>query len=288
MSEFRTAVINDLQIPYEDADAVDVAAQIIRDYKPEVLDLNGDILDLLNLSKFPGIKTKFNETVAVEFESELDRSVSLLKTFVKETKPGRIHWKNGNHEFRILRAVAGADRQAKAILELKAIRDAYAAPNLFRFSELSAPVKFAGEYPNGLWLHPDLPPDKNVWVEHGYSVAAKAGYTASALQEKRMSSVVIGHVHRASLAWKHVNGDRDFFMLENGGLSILGVPKDGDGMYFGSPYSVADYMNSTQGFSLITYADKRWWPELIRIHRGAAMWRGKLYKSRIKKGRKAA
>lgn len=52
MSEFRAAIVNDLQIPYHCVDAIDVAKQIIRAFKPEVLDLNGDVLDLLNLSKF--------------------------------------------------------------------------------------------------------------------------------------------------------------------------------------------------------------------------------------------
>lgn len=282
MSEFRAAIVNDLQVPYHCVDAIDVCKQIVRAFKPEVLDLNGDVLDLLNLSKFPGVRTAQNEKTAVTFQEEVDNGLTIIKDFVTYTRPERVHWKNGNHEARLMRAVADAKSGSKGLLELKSIRDAYSVPALFRFSELPVPVRFAGEYPAGLWLHPDLAPDKNVWVEHGYQVAAKTGYTASSVQEKRQSSVVVGHVHRLNLGWKHVNGSRDYFMIENGGLSILGTPQKGDGMYFGAPYSVADYMNSTQGFTLLTYHHSEWWPELIRIKDGAAMWRGKKYTSRLK------
>lgn len=282
MSEFRAAIINDPQIPYHDADALDIAKQIIRAFKPDVLDLNGDMMDLLNLSKFPGVRTASNEKVALTFQDEVDKGLGIIKDFVEYTRPERVHWKNGNHEARLMRAVADSKPGAKGLLELKSIRDSYSVPALFRFHELAAPVHFAGEYPAGLWLHPNLPADKNVWVEHGYQVAAKTGYTASSVQEKRQSSVLVGHVHRLNLGWKHVNGDRDFFMIENGHLSILGTPQIGDGMYFGAPYSVADYMNSTQGFSLLTHTAGEWWPELIRIKNGTAMWRGKKYTSRLK------
>lgn len=287
MKEFRAAIINDLQVPYHCADAIDVAKQIIKVYKPEVLDLNGDILDLLNLSKFPGVKTAANEKVAGDFQDEVDRGLAVIKDLVHYTMPQRVHWKNGNHEARLLRAVADAKSGSKAILELKSVRDSYSVPSLFKFAELEVPVKFAGEWPQGLWLHPDLPPDQNVWVEHGHQVQSQTGYTASSVQQKRQSSVVIGHVHRLSLGWKHVNGGRDYFMIENGGLSILGTPQKGDGMYFGAPYSVAEFMNSTQGLSLITYTEGKWWPELIRIHGGQALWRGKLYKSRLKAAKSA-
>ena len=280
---FRAAVINDLQVPYNDRDAVDVARQIIRDFGPvDVLDLNGDIFDLLNLSRFPNARTELNERMACELESEIERGVELMKDFVEETKPKRLHLKAGNHEWRLLRTISNADQNAKKILELKAVREAYAYPNLFKFNELGVPVKFAGEYPRGLWLHPELPNHENVWIEHGYVARKKSGYTCTAVMEERMSSVIVGHCEKLAMLWRHVNGDRNLFAVENGNLSILGVPGIGDGLYSGVPHSVPDYMNHTQGFTLLTHVESQWFPELIRVVRGKAWWGGKLYKSRLK------
>lgn len=282
MEEFRAAIINDLQIPYHDPRALDVAQQIIRDFGPDVLDENGDIFDFLNLSRYPTVKTPMNERMACEFESEIERGIAIQQAFVAETKPKRIHRKNGNHEWRLLRAISNADANAKKILELKVVRQAYSYPSLFRFNELPVKVKFAGEYPNGLWLHPKLPPDKNVWVEHGYVARKKSGFTANALMEERMCSVICGHCEKlAGPLWRHVVGDRNIFAIENGNLSILGVPGAGDGLYQGVPHSVPDYMNHTQGFSLLVYASGEWWPQTVRITNGKAWWNGKLYQSRV-------
>lgn len=283
MEEFRAAITGDWQVPYVDRDAVDVATQIIKAFRPKKLVFNGDIFDLLNLSRFPNVKTELNERTAIEFESEIDTGVAMVKAMVKETKPEQVHWLNGNHEWRLLRAIANADHAAKRILELKVVRKSYSYPSLFRFDEIGVPVHFVGEYPKGTWLHPSLPAGENVWIEHGYVARKKSGFTANALMEERMCSVICGHCHRAALLWRHVNGNRNLFAVEGGGLSILGTPGEGDGMYFGTPHSEPDYMNSTQGFTLATYAEGRWWPELIRIHGGRALWRGKMWTSRVKK-----
>lgn len=282
--EFKAAVINDLQIPYHDPDALDVATQIIRDFQPEVVDLNGDIFDFLNLSRWSGVRTQLNESTAIEFESEIERGVEIVNKFVAEVKPERIHWKNGNHEFRLLRAIANADAQAKKILELKVVRAAYSYPSLFRFEEMGTKVVFAGEYPNGSLIHPGLPTEQNVWIEHGYVARKKSGFTANALMEERMCSVICGHCEKlAGPLWRQVNGGRTFFAIENGNLSLLGVPGLGDGQYFGVPHSVPGYMNHTQGLSLLVHTGGHWYPQTVRIVAGQAYWNGKLYKSRVSK-----
>ena len=54
---WKAAVFSDVQVPYHDRDAVDVAVQIMRDYAPSTLVCNGDMWDLFNLSRFPNVKT---------------------------------------------------------------------------------------------------------------------------------------------------------------------------------------------------------------------------------------
>lgn len=283
---FKAAIVGDFQIPFHDKSAIDVAQQIVRDFKPNVLDFNGDILDLMRLSKFPGIVNDRNEYRQADLEAELEIGISALRRFTQEVKPETVYFKSGNHEARLERTIATAQPNQQAILTLKKIRNVATIENLLELNQLGKNVKFA-KWPNGLWLHPTFTPDQNVWVEHGNETATNAGYTVSRISAKRSSSVVMGHVHRLSLAWRHMNADRDRFMIEGGHLSILGTPGEGDDMYFGSPFSVADYMDYQQGLSLVTFADGKVWPEIVRIKNGSALWNGKLYKSRIIKEKAA-
>jgi len=281
--DFRAMVVNDLQCPLHDQRAFDVACQVGADFKPDVLDINGDWFDLLSLSTYGGIRS-LNEKTVVDFDSELERGISLAKTMIKAVKPKRVHWKNGNHEFRFVRAFTRiSDAAAKAIVNSQRLKHIYDYRNLFDFDSFGVKVTYAGDYPNGLWLHPTLPPDQNVWVEHGYIARKNSGYTATALVQERGTSVIVGHCERLALIWKHSVGDRNYFGIENGNLSLIGVPPsgghtNGQGLYFGVPHSVPDFMNHQQGMSLLTH-NGEWFPELIRISKGKAVYAGKTYKS---------
>lgn len=280
---WKAGIFSDVQVPFHCRDACDVATQILRDFKPHTLFSNGDFWDIFNLSRFPNAKTSINEKFADDLDGEIDRGHKLLQHIVNQVQPERLLINNGNHEWRIMRAISNASGNEKKLLETRLLRDAYSYPKLFRFDELGVPVKFAGEYPRGQWLHPDLPNHENCWIEHGYVARKKSGYTCTSLMEDRMSSVICGHCERLALIWRHVNGDRSLFGVEGGNLSILGVPGDGDGLYSGIPHSVPDYTNHTQGITLLTYADGHWFPEIVRIVRGVSCWNGKVYRSRVKK-----
>jgi hypothetical protein len=282
--EFRAAVVNDIQCPYHDPRAVSVATQIIADFKPETLDINGDLFDLLNLSSYPNLKTLDAKAVE-DLDGEIERGITLAKDMVKAVKPKRVHLKNGNHEWRLLRCLSRVtDSGAKKILELKKMQKAWSYENIFELDSWPCPVKFAGEYPNGMWLHPSLPPEQNVWVEHGYTASKNSGYTVTNKMNERSCSVIVGHCEKlAGPLWKHVVGNRNFFGIENGNLSLIGVPAEGgksngEGLYQGVPHSQPDYMNHQQGMSLLTYTDGQWFPYTVRIIKGKAHWNGKLYR----------
>lgn len=260
MSEFRAAVINDLQVPFHCKDAIDVAVQIMHEFRPQRLVLNGDIWDLMNLSAHPNAKTEITEKFADDLDGELDRGIQLLKHIVKEAQPEDAQFNPGNHCFRVIRTIHRANGNEKKLLETKVMRNAYSYRILFGLDELGIPVKFAGEYPNGQNIHPGLPHHLNVWAEHGMLSAQKTGYTGQRTMEKRMGSVIVGHCERlGGPNWTHVNGDRNIFNIENGNLSILGVPGIGDGIYSGIYHSNPDYMNHTQGFTLLTHHHGEWW-----------------------------
>lgn len=284
-SDLKAAVINDLQIPRHDPLAVEVATQIIADFKPDILDLNGDQTDFISLSAYPSIKVAPDETIC-ELSEEIERTNTILRDIVKRTKVKRVKWKNGNHEWRLLRALSQvSDTRVKKILELTGVKKAWSYESLFEFGKMGAKVEFAGEYPNGSWLHPQLPPDQNVWVEHGYTASKNSGYTVINKMRERGCSVIVGHCEKlAGPLWEHKVGNRSWFGIENWNLSLIGIPAEGgkmngEGMYMGVPHSQPDYMNHQQGFSLLVYTNGLWHPQTIRIAKGQAYYNGKLYKA---------
>lgn len=283
MKTFKAAVVGDFQIPFQDDDAVDVTTQIIRDAKVDVLFINGDFMDVANMSKFPSLRTPSNKLRLMDFTSEIALSKSIYHQFVTETSPKRVMFNDGNHEYRTFRAFASiGNHEIKQIGEyLMSGENPLSSKALLGFG---SKVSFA-DYPHGQLLHPDLPLEQNVWVEHGNTVQGKAGYTVQALQARRQTSVLINHVHRLSLAWKKVLGNRELLMIENGHLSLFGVPVKGDGLYQGPHHTVADYQDSKQGFTILTHAGGAWQPEQITIKDGKASYRGVDYKTRLIQGK---
>ena len=115
--------------------------------------------------------------------------------------------------------------QVSQLFELDDIRVATSTPAVLGTEAYG--FRYSGEYPAGCWLFATGNPATDVWVEHGYIARKKAGYTGTAMREERMTNVVIGHVERLALAYQHAVGGRDFIPIENGNLSLLGIPGKG-------------------------------------------------------------
>jgi hypothetical protein len=271
------AVVGDLQCPYHDPRAIDVAGQIIADAKPDVLRINGDGLDLRCLSRYPLTHDEEDSRIAQSLSEELEKSKTTIKAFVSGCKAKVTEWADGNHEFRITRAFEKEDR-ALRLIGLKVVKSSLSTPAILDFKEAGID-KYIGKYPRGAFLHPRLPDHENVWVEHGYKVSKKSGYTASNLLGERMCSVIVNHCEKlAGPMWTRALG-RDYFAIENGNLSVIGEPNLGDDLYGGVPHSEPKYMNHRQGFSLIYYDGGQWHPFTIKIREGKAHWSGRLYKA---------
>jgi predicted phosphodiesterase len=89
----KALIISDVHLPYHDIDAITTCFDYAKEQKPDLVVLNGDIIDCFLLSKF------VKDPKARKFKDELDQ----LKQFVamvKETFNCRIIYKMGNHEMR--------------------------------------------------------------------------------------------------------------------------------------------------------------------------------------------
>ena len=275
------AILCDLQAPYHSRRAVDVACQILEELKPTTLTFNGDVIDCRKLAlRYPSDDGAADGLIS-ELEEELERSGTLVRKVIGAaiTEGMRINWTDGNHEYRIWRAMATSPVTMQ-LMTVPSLREATSALALMGLKEFT--INYAGLYPNGFWLRGDAPVEENFWVEHGYIVRQKASYTANALLDKRLSNVICGHVERMACVPKKVvgpSGDRMFYAIEGGALSGIGEKGIGEGIYTGIPHSVPSYMDHHLGFWILTFAEKMWYPEPVYIRNGTALFRGKIYKA---------
>lgn len=271
----------DQQIPYHDPRAFSVAVQIFSDAKLHSLIYNGDWGDYMDLGTYPkGSRTELYESLKREVQIQAEK----LREAHKSIKPKIAKWNDGNHEWRLWRALTKNPHLAAKVLDLEfpetmlhSIRDAVSIQTMMGLDKLG--IKYSGDYPEGCWLKDGIEDAHNVYVQHGYTARKKSGYTVSGQMDDHWSSQVIGHCERlAGPIWTRKLG-RDYFGIESGNLSLIGEPELGKGIYAGVPHSVPKLMNHRQGISLIAYDAGEFWPFTIRIRDGKAWWNGKLYKA---------
>lgn len=272
---FVAAICSDQQVPYHDPRALDVAGQIIEAEKVDLQVQNGDWADFRAISRYP-LRNRDDRCIG-ELKHELKSARERFHTWIKGTKPKKVRWLDGNHCWRLQRAFNNLPN-AHQILDIPEVDAAMSIPSLFHFSESKIPIKYVGEYPQGCWLHDQLEPERNCWVEHGYTTRQRAGYTVANTADKRWTSTIVGHCERLSLAWTRKMG-RDYFMIEGGSMSLIQEPGKGNGIYQGVPHSVPEYMDSRQGFAIVYYDGGQFHPFILKIRDGKCFWRGKLWRS---------
>ncbi len=89
----RIALLSDIHIPYHSVSSITVALDFLRKEKPDLLLLNGDLLDFYQLSRFGKDPRKR------DFAYELDTLGKMIDIFRKTLKC-EILYKMGNHEVR--------------------------------------------------------------------------------------------------------------------------------------------------------------------------------------------
>lgn len=272
MSDFeKYVVIGDLQSPYHDPTAVDVMLQIAEDFKPHGLVINGDFCDWRTLSDHFPARDEPGTRLSSTLKDEVAIQRRLLDEIMGRIKPEQAWWNDGNHEWRLYRALFKLPSVIQ-LLGLQEVADKLSVRSIFGLDKYN--IKYSGEYPSGFWLKKG-----ELWIEHGFNTSLKAGYTVSRLVDARGTSVIVGHCERLAVIWKRTIGAK-LFGAEGGNLSILGE-KGGKGIYSTVPHTAPELMNHQQGFLLLTRYNGQWWPEIIPIHNGVAVWRGKVYRSSV-------
>ena len=235
-------VINDLQAPFYDPITFSLIIKVIIDIQPDVIILNGDIIDFYTISKFnPDPKRR------LQLQDDIDCTVDLLHQ-VKQAAPlSKRIMTAGNHEDR-LRAYLWTKAS-----ELSSLRD------LDIRKQLRLDI-----------LGYDFAPYDNITkindifkVEHGDCVSKHSGWTAKAMYEKRGGNGMCAHSHRKGDHLKTMDGDTNGWW-ENGCVCDMNPE------YIKEP-------NWQQCFAVITFIGQWFSVQQVPIIKHKFIYDGKLY-----------
>ena len=280
----RCVILPDAQIGYyrnrkgkleatHDEKAIDLALEITRQARPDVVVLLGDNLDLPELSKYritPAYQQTTQETI---------NRASIFCAQIRAAAPhAEIKWLAGNHEERLPNHILDNARAAFG-LRRGNIPDAWpvlSAPFLCRMDDYG--VEYLPGYPaSHIWLN------SKIRIIHGNKVRS-SGSTAHMYLANEKHSVIYGHIHRIELAYKtreDYEGPRTIMAASPGCLARIdgAVPSTKQGMDIdGRP--LLSHENWQQGLAVVEYettGKNRFTYESIPIFDGTASWRGKWF-----------
>lgn len=196
----KALYIPDPHIPDNNADVTQILFNFARWFQPDVCFIMGDVLDCYTLSKYA--KNPLHEFTV---QDELDLAAAFFQDIVNAVgKKCQLYWLLGNHEARFKKYIwtKAPELASLRVLNFKTLmgidEDVIIVP-------YNKGVNYRGRH-----------------VEHGKVVAAKSGYTAHRLIEKKMISGCNGHTHRMSHVFKRCEGG-EFDWVELGTLQKKSV-----------------------------------------------------------------
>lgn len=193
MTDFKWAFVGDLQIPYEDERAVALWFKAMKWWKPDAIDMVGDIDDQLEYSRFSDGTTDefFNRLKKEEDPSPInfikknaDGARAFYEKARKQHPNADIHVSLGNHDIRIFDYI---DKKAPAY-------NAQITPNLlWGLDDYGITYKMYHEKPHLRFAR--------THVHHGVTTST-TGPTVGKDIESYGISLVRGHSHKALVAFK--------------------------------------------------------------------------------------
>ena len=168
-------IAGDFQCRYQDDDVVDIWLQFVKDFNPETVVLNGDMLDLESLSKYP---TSLEHRLTVQ--ADVDAAVDILKRLRAVAPKAEIYHVAGNHEQRLEKYLTVNAPELAGSPNLT-------IPEFLGLKELG--IEYIEPYGRGVSWHGCL-------VYHGRRVSQHSAYSAKAEFFDAGTSLVMGHTTR--------------------------------------------------------------------------------------------
>lgn len=224
--------------PGEPSAAHKLFVKFAKTIQPELIILNGDVLDGASISRHPPIRWEHKPTLKDELAAVEER----LNEIEAAAPKARLYWLIGNHCSRF------ETRLATSASEFSGIPG-------FRLSDHFLKWKFG----LSLWINNDTV------VKHRFKGGVHATHNNTLLAGK---SIVTGHLHSGKVTpFSDYNGTR--YGVDTGTLS------DAYGEH--ASYDEDNPKNHRSAFVLLTYTkNKLLYPELVLVDEGQADFRGQL------------
>ena len=255
-------VLSDMHVGIIHRPTLEACEDWCADVQPDELFLNGDTFDFASLSTYP----KDEDALACAIE-EIVEGVKIINRLKKHTKRMRIQW--GNHCKRWEKTLIGANAQALKGAKGLTLKDQCQAQGLDKDIEW---VKETAETP-GVWLSRDL------IARHGDMQSGKFGgcinIATNRLNRNNGVSEIVGHHHRAQIAYRTAHGRMSFAMALPTMAKMENYMPGADWQRGWATLS----LHKTPRSSDKIHSSVLIQPDVVVVQDGIGMWGGKIYGS---------
>jgi UDP-2,3-diacylglucosamine pyrophosphatase LpxH len=190
-------IINDIHFPFQDRPALDRALAILKENRPDMIVVDGDLLDCYEASKYERIPN-FGRML----KDEIPMGRDFLEDLRQDHPDAIIKYVEGNHEFRVKNYVL---RNAPAVFDAD-----------FLFNQLHLRplgIEWVSTKDGAAKWTDTFFDLEGIKIGHFDRVNAGAGMTVKSLMTNKGGSFVQAHVHRAAIRYfTNINGDTTFGM----------------------------------------------------------------------------
>ena len=203
----KVLVYGDIHFPYHDEKALKILYSYMKDYKPKVIVINGDVVDFYSLSDFNKNSDYFN------LQKEIDLAREHFRMVRKLNPKAKIYFLEGNHSKRLQKYLWNhPELEGLEYLSIPVLFDLDRYKINYVSSEIDYWKKSSGYLDLGdvVVMHGDS-------RLNGASNSKYAGYSAKNTMMTIQKSVVMNHVHRLAIV-SHYQYDKLMYGIEAGCL----------------------------------------------------------------------
>lgn len=223
--EDREVFLSDLQIPFQDDLAVEVALELARDFRPTIVWLGGDVADMYSLAGW----TISRESPRLSAEIEATRA--FLQRLRGMFPKARIFWQEGNHEVRLRTYILKRASDIEFLLKTKASMESLYDLNRLKVRYVAKPAKLGRLY--------------HIHGHEKHSGSSQLVHVALSYVRWLHRNVIFGHWHTIqNFPIKEIDGSYKEAYANGCLFDMSKMPYGG--------YSPVDL--AMRGISLVTYA----------------------------------
>ena len=266
--------------PTQDEEAIDVAFQIMNDLEHDHgIDLIVNAGDNLDLPAFSSHRSAPGYTYTTQYA--IDRYTTIIAAERAVAPDSKIVEMPSNHVARMINTIVDKVPALTGIRRGNSDTPILSLAYLCRFDEYD--VEYVEGWPDGeYWASP------NLRFVHGDATSGVPGATARKYLRDNISTVY-GHSHHSELIYNTQNfkdGERTSFAGSAGTLARIDgfLPSAKTGITDAGKLAAQKSEAWQQGIWLVWYKEdgsEDPWPEPVKISRGKAIFRGKMYEAKV-------